>query len=225
LIQINDHDVGCFILQQVQRRSPPMSEAISVRPEELKRWSERLHRIGIPDVPSALPTIKIQKTARISRAAREFEKHYQLIKVADLAHLKELVGVPDHLLETNGKRGFVPYPMDVRAIPKKRSEDFSQLSPLEQRSVARAAKNMVYGHSQALGLSTTQYTAISQWILKYGGQVPWFLAPGLEVMDGQTVTLEDAAGYSFNWILVHGSGSIHITNAAKVVTLKMSVMP
>jgi len=194
-----------------------------LNPEERKKRSLRLEKIGIREIPSTLPKLKFEgREVKIGRA--EYSKHYYDVEVKNLEHLKFLIGNPDRSLETHKKSKYVPYPMHAHEVPEGWS-DFSKLSPVEQVAVQRAAKNIVYGHSSALGLQESQYNSVLAWILKHGGTIPVFQAPDLEVMSGTTVTFSDAAVLSFNVVTVHGTGSIKLNNIAKVYVAEMHVVP
>ena len=199
-------------------KPPPVSK------EVLGARVERLRKIGLPEIDPHFERLTLRgKDVRISR--KTHPKHYVEVKVEDLHQLKHLVGNVDRSLETNGMREHLPYPMHGWEVPDGRLTDFDKLSPTEQRAVVKAAKNIVYGHSQALGLDDARLTAVQQWVLEQSRVIPVFVGTDLEVMDGTTVTLTDAAVMHFHTITVHGSGSIRLENAVKVFTDEMRVVP
>lgn len=192
--------------------------------EDLARRTERLRRIGITEIPDTLPKLKLRgKEVRITRSSHA--KHYYEVEVKDVQHLKQLVGNPDRSLETNDKRHDLPFPMHAYEVPDGKFDDMSKLSRAEQVAVERAAKNIVYGHSQALGLDDQRAMSLHAWIMKYGKHIPVFAASDLEVADGTTVVFSDAAVFNFNIVTVHGSGSIRFENSAKVIATEMRAVP
>lgn len=186
--------------------------------------AQRLQRIGLREISSTLPHLKLEgKSVQIRRA--NYQKHYYDIKVSDVDHLKSLVGNPDRSLELIGMQDYKPHPMHPTQVPDGNVEDFSKLSRIQQVSVHKAAKNIIYGHSQALTLSETQFANVAGWILKYTATIPVFYAPSFEVMNGTTVTLLDAAVLHFQTVTVHGTGSIRFENSTKVYVDNMVVTP
>jgi hypothetical protein len=200
------------------------TEPRPVSQEVLGARVERLRKIGLPEIGRDLGKLTLRgKEVRISR--RSHPKHYFDVKVENLHQLKHLVGNVDRSLETNGMREHLPFPMHAHEVPDGRLTDFAKLSPIEQRSVVKAAKNIVYGHSQALGLDDARLTALQEWVLENGRVIPVFAGTDLEVMDGTTAVLNDAAVMYFHTITVHGSGSIKLENAIKIFTDEMRVVP
>ncbi len=186
---------------------------------------ERLAEIGITEIPSTVPKLRLKgKEVRIRR--REYQKHYYDVKVTTFDHLKLLVGNPDRSLETNDGRELVPYLMDAREVPDGKLDDFRKLSVFEQVAVHKAAKNIVYGHSRALAFSEYQLANLTEWILKQlGHPLPVFQCPDLDVANGTIVTFSDAAVLNFGIVTVHGSGSIKLESAAKIFANDMRVVP
>jgi hypothetical protein len=201
-----------------------MKDTDTLGKEELAKRGERLRRIGITPIPAALPKMKLHgKEVHVSRSSHG--KHYYDVEVKDFDQLKHLVGNPDRSLETNGKREHVPFPMQEYELPDGKFDDLSKLSHLEQLAVERAAKNIVYGHKHALGFTDVKLAALQDFVMKFGGRIPVFAAPDLEVMDGTTVVFSDAAVFNFHTVTVHGSGSIRFENSAKLVADEVRAIP
>jgi hypothetical protein len=214
---------SCSVLLSTTERCD-MTANKPIAKEDLARRTERLRRIGITDIPDTLPKLKLRgKEVRISRSSHP--KHYYEVEVKDVQHLKQLVGNPDRSLETNGKRNELPFKMHAHEVPDGKFDDMSKLSRAEQVAVERAAKNVVFGHSQALGLDAQRSTALHDWIMKYAKRIPVFAASDLDVADGTTVVFSDAAVFNFNVVTVHGSGSIRFENSAKVIATEMRAVP
>lgn len=192
--------------------------------EERAKRRERLSRIGIREIDTSAPKLKLKgKEVRITR--KEHGKHYYDVEVKSLEHLKALVGNPDRALETNEKGKHLPHPMDAAELPDGPFDDHTKLSPAQQRAIFKAAKNVVYGHSRALGLTDKQHSALWEWIREHIPVVPVFEYPDLDVPDGTTVVFSDAAVLNFNVVTVHGSGSIKLEKSAKVNVEEMRVVP
>lgn len=201
-----------------------MKKPTPISAGELEKRKERLRSIGIKEIPSTVPKLKLKgKEVRIQRS--EYAKHYYDVKVKNLDHLKQLVGNPDRSLESNGKRNFVPFPMDACEVPDVQLNDFTKHSQIEQIAIHKAAKNLVYGHSNALRLQESQVDFLANWIMKHGGHLPVFQSPDLEVMDGTTVIFTGAAVLHFHSVTVHGSGSIKFEDSVKMITDEMHVVP
>ncbi len=201
-----------------------MQDPKPISADERAKRIERLRSIGIIEIPSTVPKLKLHgREIRIGRS--EHQKNYYDVTVKSLDHLKLLVGNADRSLETNDKRNFVPYPMDACEVPDGALDDFTKLSRLEQAAVLKAAKNIVYGHSRALAFSESQFKNLTDWILKHGGTIPVLQSTELEVPDGTTVTFTDAGVLRFDVVTVHGSGSIRFEKPMKVIVDDMRVVP
>lgn len=152
------------------------------------------------------------------------------VPFTSMAHLKQLVGVPDEQYQTAPHADHtVPYP---EPLPQDRGAFLRQsqnicdlryhLTANEHQTLVTAARAYVYGNSDKVkdyeDLLDAHFTP---------GTLAFFAAATLDIPDGQTVTLAPGgpAVLNFGTITVHGSGQLIVQEQVSVTAQQFIYLP
>lgn len=132
---------------------------------------------------------------KLSPTDPKWSKYFTKVKVKDIEHLKQLVGVPSAL----AAKGNHP-------AGHEGGED-----------IHSKARNAILGDWSGKLKASPDAAKVEELILSNAQEIPVFLGQDLVVEDGRTIELGDAPTYFFDNITIHGSGQINVKGHVKLV--------
>jgi hypothetical protein len=134
-----------------------------------------------------------------------------------LEQLKELVGVPNRVLEKQLHKPTGPLRrVPMQHLPGGEKFEFAKLKPQQKRAVHDAAFNILYGHVDMEAAQRPPYRAITAYMLQRAAKIPTLVLKDLLVCPDQTVQFQAFGALYFNNVVVVGNGRIFLGDNTKL---------
>ena len=154
----------------------------------------------------------------------EMDRYVHTITPRSIQELKELVGVPNRVMEKN-----VSYALrrevSLYQLPSQDEMSFESLEAERRTAVFDMAHNLVYGYADEERMSKPPLSGIVKFVLERSQELPLFVAQDLIVCPDETIEFNNFAALYFNNVVVYGSGRIKLGNNTKLHAVQVTHVP
>jgi hypothetical protein len=180
--------------------------------------ARRLKPLGLTPEDVKLPPLVVNAGQRFdfsSCTAASNVWRRPLPKPRDLEHLKEMIGVPNHVFAVGSKQTERIFEVDEKEVLSEGLHLFYRRTP-KPSAAYKMAVNLVYRYADPNLLSRSPYQELVQLMLAAAGQMSMVVGSDLIVDNGATVDLGPDPVVSFERIIIHGTGQIIVHDHQKV---------